>query len=335
MTAPTDASSPKAQPFPRDAWHLLRNSRAMAAAIAAVTSCDPEEARRRMWQEFVVRGSSVRKAGKALGMTPYVFDDAMAKLYGTSDAFVYELSVWNVNLLKRSIRSWVKGWVGKFLGPKQAVLTWGDGLGFDALSLAEAGHDVTFFDLPGYTNTFAQRMLEASGTRVERVTDPEALPEAAFDAIVCLDVLEHVPDMPAELDRLRRCLKPGGVLIVHAPFYFIHRVAITHLRANRRYSGSLAVFRKHGFKLIDGQPTWAPLVLARDDGPGPRRPLLAYLRLALALPCGLIYAIGRLTALPFEIINLFTRLTQMWYPDDMLGRGARRAVPPEDGPSAA
>lgn len=297
----------------------------MSRAIADVTASCPEDARRRLWREFLLRGGTVRQSARAMDVTRYRFDDAMARLYSDSDAFLYELAVWNINLLKRSMRSWVTNWITKVLGPRQRVLTWGDGLGFDSLSLAQAGHEVTLFDLPGYTHAFASRMTEAGNAGVRMITDPDAMEEGTYTAIVCLDVLEHVPDVEAELARIHRCLKPGGVLVVHAPFYFVHRASITHLRSNRRHSGSLSLFRKAGFRLVDAQPTWAPLVLARDGDKGPRRPWLAPIRLALALPFGAVLTLGRFTALPFEVIHIVTRMAQPWYVDDMLRRGARRA----------
>lgn len=42
--------------------------------------------------------------------------------------------------------------------------------------------------------------------------------DRAFDAIFCLDVLEHVPDYHRALAELHRVLAPGGQLILSAPF---------------------------------------------------------------------------------------------------------------------
>lgn len=49
------------------------------------------------------------------------------------------------------------------------------------------------------------------------ITDiPE--PDASFDAVLCTEVIEHVPDPIAAVRELVRLLKPGGRLIITAPF---------------------------------------------------------------------------------------------------------------------
>jgi len=44
-----------------------------------------------------------------------------------------------------------------------------------------------------------------------------SLPAASFDLITALDVLEHVPDLPATASALMKLLKPGGHLLVSGP----------------------------------------------------------------------------------------------------------------------
>ena len=45
----------------------------------------------------------------------------------------------------------------------------------------------------------------------------KGLPDGPFDAVLCLDVIEHVDDRPALLAEIRRVLKPGGLLFISAP----------------------------------------------------------------------------------------------------------------------
>jgi ubiquinone/menaquinone biosynthesis C-methylase UbiE len=49
-------------------------------------------------------------------------------------------------------------------------------------------------------------------------------PDGAFDAVVCSEVLEHVPDYESAIDELERVLAPGGVLAVSFPRYGPERV---------------------------------------------------------------------------------------------------------------
>lgn len=57
-------------------------------------------------------------------------------------------------------------------------------------------------------------------SRIDLVSDITAIPapDDSFDAILCSEVLEHVPEPARALDEFTRLLKPGGVLILTAPF---------------------------------------------------------------------------------------------------------------------
>lgn len=53
-------------------------------------------------------------------------------------------------------------------------------------------------------------------------------PDASFDAILCSEVFEHLPDALKALDEFTRLLKPGGHLILTAPFASLVHFAPYH-----------------------------------------------------------------------------------------------------------
>lgn len=57
-------------------------------------------------------------------------------------------------------------------------------------------------------------------SQIDLVSDITAIPEPdeSFDAILCSEVLEHIPEPTHALDEFTRLLKPGGILILTAPF---------------------------------------------------------------------------------------------------------------------
>ncbi len=75
-----------------------------------------------------------------------------------------------------------------------------------------------------YTRRFGAEELEDSrvlrtipdddpGTLVGDLTDPESLPEAAFDCFVCTQTLNFVFPLAAAVESIHRVLAPGGVLL--------------------------------------------------------------------------------------------------------------------------
>lgn len=42
--------------------------------------------------------------------------------------------------------------------------------------------------------------------------------DASFDAVKCIEVFEHIPEPVKAVKEFSRILKPGGILILTAPF---------------------------------------------------------------------------------------------------------------------
>lgn len=101
-------------------------------------------------------------------------------------------------------------WQGK------AVLDLGCAGGFMAEALAKRGAQVTGIDPASDAIDAARAHAREGGLRIGYdVGMGEALPyaTASFDAVVCVDVLEHVADLPTVLSEVARTLRPGGVFL--------------------------------------------------------------------------------------------------------------------------
>jgi ubiquinone/menaquinone biosynthesis C-methylase UbiE len=67
-------------------------------------------------------------------------------------------------------------------------------------------------------------------TKIDLVSDITEIPVAdqSFDVVLCTEVLEHIPDPLAAIREFSRVLKPGGVLVLTAPFCSLTHFAPYH-----------------------------------------------------------------------------------------------------------
>ena len=101
-------------------------------------------------------------------------------------------------------------WAGK------TVLDLGCAGGFMAEALALRGADVTGIDPAAEAIDAARAHAREGKLRIGYdVGVGEALPydDASFDAVVCVDVLEHVADLNKVLSEVARTLRPGGLFL--------------------------------------------------------------------------------------------------------------------------
>jgi 2-polyprenyl-6-hydroxyphenyl methylase/3-demethylubiquinone-9 3-methyltransferase len=115
-------------------------------------------------------------------------------------------------------------WAGK------RVLDLGCAGGFMAEALADRGAQVTGIDPAEKAIAAARAHARAAGHAIGYdVGVGEALPydRAGFDAVVCVDVLEHVSDLDRVLAEVARVLRPGGLFL----FDTINRTPLARLAA--------------------------------------------------------------------------------------------------------
>lgn len=104
--------------------------------------------------------------------------------------------------------------IAALAAPSGIILDIGGGHGAFVRALRKCGfsrlaiHEIPEAALPD---------LSGAVERVYRDTDYASVPDAAFDVVTLMDVLEHVPDPAATLAAVRRVLRPGGIVYLHTP----------------------------------------------------------------------------------------------------------------------
>jgi SAM-dependent methyltransferase len=85
------------------------------------------------------------------------------------------------------------------------------------------------------------------------------LPDASEDAIVCLSILEHVPDPFASFREMHRVLKSGGYCFIYVPFLFYYHAEEGYYGDYWRFTEDSLRFLSKDFSSIEIQSTRGPL----------------------------------------------------------------------------
>jgi SAM-dependent methyltransferase len=123
------------------------------------------------------------------------------------------------------------------LPPEPRLLDAGCGSGRTLDELATYGH-ASGIDL-SHEAVLAARRRGHENVQLAAVEEIP-FPDATFDVVTCLDVIEHTPDDHATLAELWRVTRPGGLLLATVPAYQAlwssHDVANLHYRRYDRAS---------------------------------------------------------------------------------------------------
>lgn len=78
-------------------------------------------------------------------------------------------------------------------------------------------------------------------------------PDESFDAVICAEVLEHIPESQRAIRELVRVLKPQGRLAISVPRYLPERICWAISRAyHEEPGGHIRIFRKRELRTLLG-----------------------------------------------------------------------------------
>ncbi len=210
----------------------------------------------------------------------------VTRFYSESEAELFELLEWHATDAGNQRALMCADLASQ--NPGRMFLDYGSGVGSVGLVFAAAGFDVTLADVADPLLAFARWRFEQRGLPV-RILDlkHEMLPARTFDAVICFDVLEHIPHPAQAVARIGAALRAGGLLFLHAPFGFDPRRPM-HVVYD---DGVLRRMRALGYRREPARESRFPLSLGaarpRVYRRTPQSPALAaafYLRDALMPP---------------------------------------------------
>ena len=150
---------------------------------------------------------------------PQPSDAELAAIY-TSDYFLGTGDVGTeTNRLKQETAAGYLDQIERRTGrqaPGTRLLEIGPGLGNLLVEAAARGYDVTGVEFSASSVRSANARLGAERV-IQGSLSTVSLPDESFDLAILSDVLEHTRNPVADLLRLRRLLRPGGVLFIAVP----------------------------------------------------------------------------------------------------------------------
>lgn len=147
--------------------------------------------------------------------------------------------------------------IERYVQPPGRLLDFGCGWGFFLGVARERGWEPYGLEpLPGHAVHARARF---GATVVTDILHDDTFPPDSFDVITAFQVLEHLPDPASDFGRLRRMLKPGGVILIEVPNIDTWSVRLLGPRHRHFVQDHLTFFsartlalllEKHGFEVL-------------------------------------------------------------------------------------
>jgi len=132
----------------------------------------------------------------------------------------------------------------KYLGSfsKKKVLDYGCGVGSHGIYCLQRGATVDFLDVNGPLFDYAKWRIKNRKLKGCSFLEETAKLEKKYDAVICMDVLEHVANPVKAFSAITASLRSGGLLLLE--------VSTMVKPTSGHFSKSIALWKKSGVKLL-------------------------------------------------------------------------------------
>ena len=150
------------------------------------------------------------------------------RFYNDTDIYIYDLVNFNDEYRIDNILHPIKS------SEKLKILDYGGGIGVLSSILAK-NHDTYYYDLEGKTKEFAKYLNDNSEYKTTFVDSEEEAFALDINAIICVDVLEHVKDPMTLAKKITEKLPTGGLFLTTGLDFSIGPHIPMHLPENVYY----------------------------------------------------------------------------------------------------
>ena len=249
-------------------------------AIALVTQSTRTSIQDKVNEEHRRMGSAVNADMKAVDVVPFQPSAQRDNLYRSGTSFAIELA----GAYKDAARLRMAAFIlvrlcteRTRIGRNLKVLAVGDGIGSDSIRLASAGFDVDYMDYEAsVTSKVAaenfRKFNHAGSSSIGqlRVLNRHQIEAGTYDAVISLEVIEHVEQPNEFLSFLQQQLLADGLLFLSDCFPGITDYWQTHLLSNERLSGFVPLMATQcGLAYVGAnrQPLCKPYVFQKSTMP--------------------------------------------------------------------